>query len=248
MRHTINCDVETFWKSFLDQPLNEQIFKTDLRYPAYRCVDRGEHAVKNIARPVHVYALDLSGPGSPAGAPGRLSVPKRRIPWLRASIAFAVILAAAVAAMLATPELGKRLRSSASSLLAGRPGEIQESRASIAVLPFVNQSGSESRDYFSDGITDDIISALGRFSGVMVIARNAVQEYKGRNAAREEVSRQLGVRYIVQGSVRQADGKLRVAVELSDAEKGALLWSDRFEGEGKQVFEIQDRIVKNIVV
>lgn len=213
----------------------------------YRCVDRGEHAVKNIARPVHVYALDLSGPGSAAAAPGKLSVPKRRIAWLRASLAFAAILLAAVTALLAAPEFAKRVRSSAAALFAGRSGEIQESRATIAVLPFANQSESEKRDYFSDGITDDIINALGRFSGVMVIARNAVQEYKGRSAKREEISRELGVRYIVQGSVRQADARLRVAVELSDAERGTLLWSERFEGEGKQVFEIQDQIVKNIV-
>ncbi len=214
---------------------------------AYRCVDRGEHAVKNIARPVHVYALDLSGPDSAAAAPGKLSVPKRRIAWRRASFAFAAILTKAVAALLAAPEFAQRVRSSVAALLTGRPAETPESGARIAVLPFANQSGSETRDYFSDGITDDIINALGRFSGVIVIARNAVQQYKGRTAKREEISRELGVRYIVQGSVRQADARLRVAVELSDAEKGTLLWSERFEGEGKQVFEIQDRIVKNIV-
>ena len=213
----------------------------------YRCVDRGEYLVKNIARPVRVYALDLSGPGSAAAAPGKLSVPQRRVAWRRTAYVVAAILVAAVTTSLATPEFAKRLRSTAVALLAGRSGEFPESRATIAVLPFANQSEGEKRDYFSDGITDDIINALGRFSGVMVIARNAVQEYKGRAAKREEISRELGVRYIVQGSVRQADAKLRVAVELSDAEKGTLLWSERFDGEGKQVFEIQDRIVKNIV-
>ncbi len=213
----------------------------------YRCVDRGEHVVKNIARPVHVYALDLSGPGSAAAAPGELSVPQRRFARRRAAFTFAAILVAAVTALLASPEFAKRVRSSAVALLTGRPAETPEPRATIAVLPFANQSESEKRDYFSDGITDDIINALGRFSGVMVIARNAVQEYKGRSAKREEISRELGVRYIVQGSVRQADARLRVGVELSDAERGTLLWSERFEGEGKQVFEIQDRIVKNIV-
>lgn len=214
----------------------------------YRCVDRGEHAVKNIARPVHVYAIDLSGPGSAAAAPGKLSVPKRRTAWRRASVGIAILLVAAVAGLfVAAPELANRVRSSAAALLAGKPAGTADARATIAVLPFANQSESEKRDYFSDGITDDIINALGRFSGVIVIARNAVQEYKGRAARREEISRELGVRYIVQGSVRQADAKLRVAVELSDAEKGTLLWSERFEGEGKQVFEIQDRIVKNIV-
>lgn len=215
---------------------------------AYRCVDRGEHSVKNIARPVHVYALDLSGPGSAAAAPGRLSVPKRRTAWRRAVAALAILLAAAVAGVYyAAPEFAQRVRSSAVALLSGKPPGVSDSRATIAVLPFANRSGGGKRDYFSDGITEDIIGALGRFSGVMVIARNAVQEYKGRSATREEISRELGVRYIVQGSVREADGRLRVAVELSDAASGTLLWSERYEGEGKQVFEIQDRIVKNIV-
>ena len=215
----------------------------------YRCVDRGEHAVKNIARPVHVYALDLSGPDSAAAAPGRLSVPKRRAAWwARMAAGIAVLLLAAVAiSFFAAPDFSKRVRTSAAALLAGKPPGISDSRAAIAVLPFANQSAGDKRDYFSDGITEDIINALGRFSGVMVIARNAVQEYKGRNASRDEISRELGVRYIVQGSVREADGRLRVAVELSDAASGTLLWSERYDGEGKQVFEIQDRIVKNIV-
>ena len=215
---------------------------------AYRCVDRGAHAVKNIARPVHVYAIDLSGPGSAAAAPGRLSLPKRRSAWRRVSAGIAVLLIAVVAlTYFAAPEFARRVRSSAVALLSGKLGVNADARAAIAVLPFANQSGGEKRDYFSDGITEDIINALGRFSGVMVIARNAVQEYKNRNASREEISRELGVRYIVQGSVREADGKLRVAVELSDAATGTLLWSERYDGEGKQVFEIQDRIVKNIV-
>ncbi len=215
---------------------------------AYRCVDRGEHSVKNIARPVHVYALDLSGPGSAAAAPGKLSLPKRRAAWRRASAGIAVLLVAAVAGLyFAAPPFAKRVRSSAAALVAGKPATTSDSRAAIAVLLFADQSGGEKRDYFSDGITEDIINALGRFSGVMVIARNAVQEYKNRSASGGEISRELGVRYIVQGSVREADGRLRVAVQLSDAATGTLLWSERYDGEGNQVFEIQDRIVKNIV-
>jgi len=208
-------------------------------------VDQGEQQVKNIPYPVRAFAVCTAG--SATAAPGKLRVSKRPTAW-RAAVATAVLLLAAAAILnFAAPDFAKRVRASAAALLAGNQAGIPDSRAAIAVLPFANQSGSETRDYFSDGITDDIINALGRFSGIMVIARNAVQEYKGRAARREEISRELGVRYIVQGSVRQADAKLRVAVELSDAEKGTLLWSERFEGEGKQVFEIQDRIVKNIV-
>lgn len=119
--------------------------------------------------------------------------------------------------------------------------------ATIAVLPFANQSGDPKRDYFSDGITEDIINALGRFSEARVTAPHAVQPYKQGSATTEEISRDLGVRYLVQGSVRQAEGRTRVSVELSDTAKGTQLWSERYDGEGKEVFEIQDRIVKSIV-
>lgn len=208
-------------------------------------VDQGDQQVKNIPYPVRAFAVRTVG--SAAAAPGKLSVSKRPTARRAAIVTAVLLVAAATGLNFAAPEFAKRVRASAAALLAGNQAGIPDSRATIAVLPFANQSAGETRDYFSDGITDDIINALGRFSGVMVIARNAVQEYKGRAAKREEISRELGVRYIVQGSVRQADAKLRVAVELSDAEKGTLLWSERFEGEGKQVFEIQDRIVKNIV-
>ena len=194
-----------------------------------RFIDRGEHAVKNIARPVRVYGLDLGAPGA---APKKaVGAAKNR----RTAFAIAAIASIAVAAA-AWLGLGGRLT---------RPA--QAPAATIAVLPFANQSGDPKRDYFSDGVTEDIITALGRFSGVRVSARNAVQAYKGRSASPGEISRDLGVRYLVQGSVRQAEGRVRVAVELSDATRGTLLWSENYEGEGKDVFEIQDRIVKNIV-
>jgi TolB-like protein/DNA-binding winged helix-turn-helix (wHTH) protein/Tfp pilus assembly protein PilF len=117
----------------------------------------------------------------------------------------------------------------------------------VAVLPLANLGEEPKREYFSDGVTEDIIAALGRFSGVRVMSRNAVQSFKGKVPPLQAIREQLGVRYIVQGSVRESAGKLRVAVELSDAEKGVLLWADRYDGEGSELFAIQDRIVRNIV-
>jgi TolB-like protein/Flp pilus assembly protein TadD len=108
-------------------------------------------------------------------------------------------------------------------------------------------SGDAKRDYFSDGVTEDIIDALGRFSGVRVMSRNAVQGFKGKSPSPQAIRTELGAGYIVQGSVREADGKVRVAVELSDTDKGVQLWSERYDVEGTQLFEIQDRIAKNIV-
>jgi adenylate cyclase len=213
----------------------------------YPFLDCGEHEVKNIARPVHVYGVDLSAHGvTAAGSAARNYRANRRSWFWRITFAM-VVSATAVGTWLATADSAKTARSSLAVLFGGKTLHPLSSRATIAVMPFSNQSGDTKRDYFSDGITEDIINALGRFSGVMVIARNTVQEYKGRSATRDEISRELGVRYIAQGSVRESDGKLRVAVELSDAEKGTQLWSDRYEGEGKEVFEIQDRIVKDIV-
>ena len=204
---------------------------------AARFEDQGEHKAKNLERPVHVFRVV-------AGAADEVVRPRRRI---AAVLAIAALLLAIVAGTwFFAADSARDFRSWLASV-AGKTSGTHAARATIAVLPFVNQSRDAQRDYFSDGITEDIINALGRFSGVMVMSRNAVQPYKGRSVSSADISRELGVRYIVQGSVRQADGKLRVVVELSDADKGAQLWSERYDGEGAEVFDIQDRIAKNIV-
>lgn len=189
----------------------------------YRFVDRGEQQVKNIARPVRAYAVDLSAHGV---APRRKPLPRRAVLWT------AALVALVVAGLLAFPRLVER--------------ESPAQAASLAVLPFANHSADPKREFLSDGLTEDVINALGRFSAIRVIAHNTVQAYKHRTVAPDQISRELGVRYVVQGSVREAGGRVRVGVELSDAMKGTLLWSERYDGEGKEVFEIQDRIVRNI--
>jgi len=212
----------------------------------FRFVDCGEHKVKNIARPVRVYGLDLRASGIAAvGAAARdISKAKRHL-WIWGVTAMSAAIVIGVG-WVATTEPATKLRASLRVMLGGKSPQVS-SRATIAVLPLANQSGDPKRDYFSDGVTEDIIGALGRFSGLMVISHNSVQGYKARKAAPEEIGRELGVRYIVQGSVRQAEGRLRVAVELSDAEKGIQIWSEKYDSDGKGVFEIQDQIVKNIV-
>ena len=199
--------------------------------------DRGTHEVKNIPRPVRAFRVS-------AGAADTRHVRRFRV---RFAGAITFLLALGFGGWIATTEFVRNPAASLGSLFGPKRAQQAGGRATIAVLPFVNQSGDSKRDYFSEGVTEDIIHALGRFSGVMVSSRNAVQVYKGRTAAPAEISKELGVRYIAQGSVREAGGMLRVAVELSDAEKGAQLWSERYDGSGDQVFEIQDRIVRNIV-
>ena len=117
----------------------------------------------------------------------------------------------------------------------------------VAILPLANLSGDASRDYFSDGMTEDLINGLGRFANLRVMSRAAVQGFKGAAVTPQAIRSELGARYVVQGSVREAGGRVRVAVALSDAEAGTQLWSEQYDGEGAQVFDIQERIVRNIV-
>jgi TolB-like protein len=120
-------------------------------------------------------------------------------------------------------------------------------KPSIAVLPFQNMSGDPDQDYFADGMVDEIISALSRFKSLFVIARNSSFTYKGRAVDIKQVGRELGVRYILEGSVRKAAGKVRIAGQLLDATTGAHLWTDRFEGDLSDVFAVQDEVTVNVV-
>ncbi|WP_022720266.1 winged helix-turn-helix domain-containing protein, partial [Rhodopseudomonas sp. B29] len=118
---------------------------------------------------------------------------------------------------------------------------------SIAVLPFANMSGDAEQDYFADGIVEDIITALSRCSGLVVIARNSSFAYRGRAVDVRTVGRELGVGYVLEGSVRRGGEQLRITGQLVDAESGAHLWADRFDGELGDVFTLQDRITECVV-
>ena len=110
-------------------------------------------------------------------------------------------------------------------------------RPSIAVLPFTNMSGDPARDYFADGMTEDIITELSRFRWLFVIARNSTFTYKDRAVDVKQVGRDLGVRYVLEGGVRQASERVRITAQLIDATTGAHLWADRFDGPLEDVFE-----------
>ena len=114
-------------------------------------------------------------------------------------------------------------------------------RPSIAVLPFLNLSGDPAQDYFVDGVVDDIISALSRMRWLFVIARNSSFTYKGRAVDVKEVGRDLGVRYVLEGSVRKAANRVRITGQLVDATTGATLWSERFEGTLDDIFDAAGR-------
>jgi TolB-like protein/Tfp pilus assembly protein PilF len=120
-------------------------------------------------------------------------------------------------------------------------------KPSIAVLPFQNMSGDPEQEYFADGMVEDIITALSRFKELVVIARNSSFIYKGRAVDIAEVARDLGVRYVLEGSVRKAANRVRITGQLIDAATRAHLWADRFDGALEDVFDLQDRITERVV-
>jgi adenylate cyclase len=119
-------------------------------------------------------------------------------------------------------------------------------KASIAVLPFANMSGDPEQEYFADGMVEEIITALSRIRWLFVIARNSSFTYKGKSVGVKQVGRELGVRYVLEGSVRKGGNRVRITAQLIEAETGAHLWADRFDGSLEDVFDLQDRVAINV--
>ena len=120
-------------------------------------------------------------------------------------------------------------------------------KPSIAVLPFTNMSGDPQQEYFADGIVEDIITALSRMRWLFVIARNSSFAYKGRGVDIKQVSAELGVRYVLEGSVRRAANRVRITGQLIDTSSGAHLWADRFDGALDDIFDLQDQVTSSVV-
>ncbi len=134
----------------------------------------------------------------------------------------------------------------------GEPGDLSSPRIlpdkpSITVLPFQNLSGDPEQDYFADGVVEDIITALSRIRWLFVIARNSSFAYKNRVVDPKQIGRELGVRYVLEGSIRKAGLKMRMTGQLIDATTGTHIWSERFEGAFDDIFELQDRITESVV-
>jgi adenylate cyclase len=160
-------------------------------------IDIGEQSLKNIARPVRVYRLDLA-------------------------------------------------RKAASGPEAARP-LAPPSKPSIAVLPFTNMSGDPEQEYFSDGISEDVITDLSKIAGLMVISRNSSFTYKGRPVDTRAVGRDLGVRSVLEGSVRRAGNRVRITAQLIDAASGGHLWAERYDRDLTDLFAVQDDVTRRIV-
>ena len=130
---------------------------------------------------------------------------------------------------------------------AQRPVLVLPNKPSIAVLPFQNMTGDPEQEYFADGMVEEIITALSRFNALFVIARNSSFTYKGRAVDVKQVGRELGVRYVLEGSVRKAGNRVRITGQLIDTTNGAHLWADRFDGALEDIFDLQDDVTSSVV-
>ena len=120
-------------------------------------------------------------------------------------------------------------------------------KPSIAVLPFINKSGDPKQDYFSDGITETIITALSQIQNMFVIARNSINTYKGKNVEIKQVAEDLGVRYVLEGSVQKTENRVRISAQLIDAITGKYMWAERWDSDLADIFALQDEITKKII-
>jgi TolB-like protein/class 3 adenylate cyclase len=210
--------------------------------------DLGEQELKNIARPVRVYALTpavISSvrsdvPASSAAAALEPATRGRGV-WARwPALAAVLALALLGAGALAWRAGYAPMAASVDDKLANAP------RLSIVVLPFENLSGDKEQDYFADGITDDLTTDLSHLQGSFVIARNTAFTYKGKLVDAKEIGRELGVRYLLEGSVRRFGEKVAVNAQLISTETGAHVWADRFDGERSKLGELQVEFVSRL--
>jgi len=132
-------------------------------------------------------------------------------------------------------------------MLESQPSRPLPDKPSIAVLPFQNMSGDPEQEYFADGMVEDIITALSRFKSLFVIARNSSFTYKGKSVDIKQVGRELGVRYVLEGSVRKAGSRVRITGQLIEAATGRHLWADKFDGALEDVFALQDQMTTSVV-
>src|ERR1700730_9968287 len=208
--------------------------------------DAGEQEVKNIARPVRVFRIMLQG-GAVTRTTAKATERPLRKHW-RGGVFSLAGLALIAAVIVFVQHLSLRPPTTTASIPpAQSPALPLPNIPSIAVLPFTNMSGDREQEYFSDGITDDIITALSRLQGLFVIDRNSAFAYKGKPVNSQQVSRELGVHYVLEGSVRKEVNQLRITAQLVDATTDYEIWAERYDRPLQDIFALQDEIVRKIV-
>jgi len=201
----------------------------------------GEQNVKNIPEPVRVYQI-LTAPEAAGKVLGEEKPKARQFRWA-AFGAFALIIV--VAGVFATWKYYFHNQIEPASI--DKMAFPLPDKPSIAVLPFVNMSDDPKQEYFSDGITEDLITDLSKISGLFIIARNSTFAYKGKPVKIRQVAEELGVRYVIEGSVRRFGDRVRINVQVIEATTGGYLWAERYDGFLDDVFALQDKITARIV-
>jgi adenylate cyclase len=195
--------------------------------------DLGSVQLKNIAEAVHVYSIEVGKPARVKSIKSGARKQRSLVALLGAGIVALIIIAAGAWYFLGANR--------PTTVTANKPAHL-----SIVVLPFTNLSSDPSQDYFADGITENLTSDLSRIRNSFVIARNTAFTFKGKNIDSKEISKELGVRYVLEGSVQRDQNHVRVNAQLIDGETGAHLWADRFEESITDLFKLQDQIVARL--
>ena len=203
----------------------------------------GEHSVKNIAEPVRVYRvlMEPEAAGKVIGEKRFLGKISRRTAI--ATIITLIVVAGGLAGWAVYLYQSKRIEPASLDKMAYQLPD----KPSIAVLPFNNLSGEPEQEYFSDGITEDIITALSKHPNLFVIARNSTFTYKGKPVKVQKVAEDLGVRYVLEGSIQKTGEKVRITTQFIDALKGYHIWSERYDREMKDIFALQDEITLKVL-
>jgi adenylate cyclase len=203
----------------------------------------GEQEVKNIPKPVRIYRV-LSYPGAAGYRVVRAKIALER-KWRKTAFPIAAVLVIVVGALAIWYF---HLRPSPMEVASVEKMALPlPDKPSIAVLPFTNISEDPKQEYFADGMTEDLITDLSKISGLFVIARNSAFTYKGKPVNVDQIRRELGVRYVLEGSVRKADDRVRINAQLIDATTGGHLWAERYDGRVGDIFALQDKVTQKIV-
>jgi TolB-like protein/class 3 adenylate cyclase/rhodanese-related sulfurtransferase len=221
----------------ISRPVHTQVEgKVDLAFE-----DLGEQQVKNIAKPVRIFRV-LTGARTEGNVAIAATHPKRTLRWPMAAGGVALLVLLTGIALWQRPWEPREEPASVAKMAFPLPD-----KPSIAILPFNNMSEDRSQEYFADGMTEDLITDLSKISGLFVIARNSSFSYKGQQVKVRQVAEELGVRYVLEGSVRRAGNQVRINAQLIDATTGGHLWAERYDGTLEDVFDLQDRVTEKIV-
>jgi adenylate cyclase len=204
----------------------------------------GEHTVKNIVKPIRVYRVPI-GPEAVGKVIGEKKVEPKR--GKLAALAVVVALVMAIGGLVLWKSSQRTVSPTVEVASVEKMAFALPDKPSIAVLPFSNLSEDPKQEYFSDGITEEIIASLGSIPKLFVIARNSTFTYKGKPVKVQQVAEELGVRYVLEGSVRKSGDKIRITAQLIDALNGHHLWAKRYDRNLKDIFAVQDEITKEII-